>query len=75
MRVEGGVATRLLHVDGCPVLTRAWEPGRAREGTGGMQPLGRDDKASIETTIDDEVLKGQAISFAPLPWRRPPAGG
>jgi superoxide dismutase, Fe-Mn family len=36
---------------------------RVREGTGGMQPLGRDDKASIETTIDDEVLKGQAISF------------
>jgi 3-methyladenine DNA glycosylase/8-oxoguanine DNA glycosylase len=30
MRVEGGVATRLLHVDGCPVLTRAWEPGRGR---------------------------------------------
>ena len=36
---------------------------RVREGTGGMQPLARDDKASIETTIDDEVLKGQAISF------------
>src|SRR5688572_19213595 len=36
---------------------------RVREGTGGMQPLGRDDKASIETTIDDEVLKGQAIQF------------
>ncbi len=30
MRVEGGVATRLLHVDGCPVLTRAWEPGEGR---------------------------------------------
>jgi 3-methyladenine DNA glycosylase/8-oxoguanine DNA glycosylase len=30
MRVERGVATRLLHVDGCPVLTRAWEPGRGR---------------------------------------------
>ena len=30
MRVEGGVATRLLHVDGCPVLTRAWEPGKGR---------------------------------------------
>ena len=28
-----------------------------------MQPLGRDDKASIETTIDDEVLKRQAIEF------------
>jgi 3-methyladenine DNA glycosylase/8-oxoguanine DNA glycosylase len=30
MRVEGGVATRLLHVDGAPVLTRAWEPGKGR---------------------------------------------
>jgi 3-methyladenine DNA glycosylase/8-oxoguanine DNA glycosylase len=30
MRVERGVATRLLHVDGCPVLVRAWEPGRGR---------------------------------------------
>jgi 3-methyladenine DNA glycosylase/8-oxoguanine DNA glycosylase len=30
MRVEGGVATRLLHVGGAPVLTRAWEPGRGR---------------------------------------------
>jgi 3-methyladenine DNA glycosylase/8-oxoguanine DNA glycosylase len=30
MRVQGGVASRLLHVDGCPVLVRAWEPGRGR---------------------------------------------
>jgi 3-methyladenine DNA glycosylase/8-oxoguanine DNA glycosylase len=30
MRVEGGVASRLLHVDGCPVLARAWEPGKGR---------------------------------------------
>jgi 3-methyladenine DNA glycosylase/8-oxoguanine DNA glycosylase len=30
MRVEGGVASRLLHVSGCPVLVRAWEPGKAR---------------------------------------------
>ena len=30
MRVGGGVASRLLHVDGCPVLTRAWEPGKGR---------------------------------------------
>jgi 3-methyladenine DNA glycosylase/8-oxoguanine DNA glycosylase len=30
MRVEGGIATRLLHVDGCPVLTQAWEPGKGR---------------------------------------------
>jgi 3-methyladenine DNA glycosylase/8-oxoguanine DNA glycosylase len=30
MRVEGGIATRLLHVDGCPVLTKAWESGKGR---------------------------------------------
>ncbi len=30
MRVEGGIATRLLHVEGCPVLVRAWEPGKGR---------------------------------------------
>ncbi|HXR30700.1 MAG TPA: hypothetical protein VN752_06130 [Solirubrobacterales bacterium] len=30
MRVRGGVATRLLHVNGSPVLVRAWEPGRQR---------------------------------------------
>jgi polyisoprenoid-binding protein YceI len=36
---------------------------RVREGTGGMQALGDDDKASIEQTIDDEVLKRQPITF------------
>lgn len=30
MRVERGIATRLLHVEGCPVLTRAWEAGKDR---------------------------------------------
>jgi 3-methyladenine DNA glycosylase/8-oxoguanine DNA glycosylase len=30
MRVEQGIATRLLHVEGCPVLTRAWEAGKGR---------------------------------------------
>ena len=36
---------------------------RVREGTGGMQALGDDDKASIEETIDDDVLKRQGIEF------------
>ena len=36
---------------------------RVREGTGGLQSLGDDDKANIESTIDDEVLKGRAITF------------
>ena len=30
MRVERGVAIRLLHVGGRPVLVRAWEPGKDR---------------------------------------------
>jgi hypothetical protein len=33
------------------------------QGTGGMQPLGDDDKASIEQTIDEEILLKMAISF------------
>lgn len=36
---------------------------QVHEGTGGMQALGDDDKASIEETIDDEVLKRQPIAF------------
>jgi polyisoprenoid-binding protein YceI len=36
---------------------------RVREGTGGMQALGDDDKANIDRTIDDEVLEGTAIEF------------
>lgn len=30
LRVRGGVARRLLHVDGSPVLVRAWQPARDR---------------------------------------------
>jgi DNA-3-methyladenine glycosylase II len=30
LRVRGGVATRLLHVGGSPVLVRAWQPARDR---------------------------------------------
>lgn len=36
---------------------------RVREGTGGMQALGDDDKANIQETIDDEVLKRESIEF------------
>ena len=36
---------------------------RVREGTGGIKPLGEDDHANIETTIDDEVLLRRTISF------------
>jgi polyisoprenoid-binding protein YceI len=36
---------------------------RVREGNGGMQALGEDDKVSIHKTIDDDVLKRQNIVF------------
>jgi polyisoprenoid-binding protein YceI len=36
---------------------------RVREGTGGMQALGDDDKASIQQTIDDDILERKAIEF------------
>jgi polyisoprenoid-binding protein YceI len=36
---------------------------RVREGTGGMMALDDGDRANIEQTIDDEVLKRQDISF------------
>jgi polyisoprenoid-binding protein YceI len=36
---------------------------RVREGTGGMQALGDDDKENIQKTIDGEILKGAVIAF------------
>jgi YceI-like domain len=36
---------------------------RVREGTGGAFALGEEEKAGIDQTIDDEVLKGGAIEF------------
>jgi Fe-Mn family superoxide dismutase len=36
---------------------------RVREGTGGMVELGDDDHASIEQTIDEEILKRREIEF------------
>jgi polyisoprenoid-binding protein YceI len=36
---------------------------RVREGHGGIQALGEDDKDNIEQTIGEEVLKGSAIEF------------
>jgi YceI-like domain len=36
---------------------------RVRSGSGGISPLGDEEKAGIAQTIDEEVLKGSAISF------------
>jgi polyisoprenoid-binding protein YceI len=48
---------------------------RVREGVGGMMALGDDDKAGIEQTIDEEVLKGSAISFNSREVQASPDGG
>jgi DNA-3-methyladenine glycosylase II len=44
MRAERGVLNRLLHVGDCPVLARAWEPGKGRVGLR-VEPL---DPSEIE---------------------------
>jgi polyisoprenoid-binding protein YceI len=48
---------------------------RVREGTGGAQALGDDDKASIEKTIDDEILKRGELTFRSTGATAGPTGG
>jgi hypothetical protein len=36
---------------------------RVRHGSGGISPLGAEEKAGIAQTIDDDVLRGAAIAF------------
>jgi polyisoprenoid-binding protein YceI len=45
------------------VLTADARSLKVREGTGGIKALDDDDKANIEQTIDDDVLKGGPIEF------------
>ena len=54
-----------LDPDGDPAVTLSADPRSLRvlEGTGGIQALDEDDRAGIEQTIDDEVLRGAAIEF------------
>jgi len=47
---------------------------RVREGSGGMTSLGDDDKANIEQTIHDEVLKGTSIEFRSTACHPSPEG-
>ena len=63
IHVIGWEAT--LEVDDDPSIVLDVDPTslRVRDGTGGMQPLGYEDKASIEQTIDDEVLLRREIAF------------
>jgi polyisoprenoid-binding protein YceI len=76
---KGGAAAKAAHNllievtswQGTLVLgpeTRIWLTAdarsmRVRDGTGGMMALGDSDRASIEQSIDEEVLKGTTIAF------------
>jgi 3-methyladenine DNA glycosylase/8-oxoguanine DNA glycosylase len=67
MRVERGIASRLLHVEQRPILVRAWEPGRGRvslhaeplapgsiaaPGPAVAGPAEKAGKAELETAIE-----------------------
>ena len=63
IEVTAWQATLELGDDPGVVLTVDPTSLRVREGTGGMQALGDDDKDSIRQTIDDEVLQRREIAF------------
>jgi hypothetical protein len=48
-----------------PAITLTADGGslRVRDGSGGVTALGDEEKAGIEQTIDDEVLRGAPIQF------------
>jgi polyisoprenoid-binding protein YceI len=48
---------------------------RVRSGSGGMGTLGDEEKASIEQSIDDDVLKGGQIAFRSSTVEVAPDGG
>jgi hypothetical protein len=49
--------------DGSAELTADARSLRVRSGSGGISPLGDEEKAGIAQTIDEEVLEGAAIAF------------
>jgi polyisoprenoid-binding protein YceI len=63
IEVTSWTATLDLGGDPALVLTADARSLKVREGSGGMQSLDDDDKANIEQTIDDEVLRGGPIEF------------
>ena len=52
-----------LDADPAIELTADARSLRVRSGSGGVSPLGDEEKAGIAQTIDEEVLKGGAIEF------------
>ena len=63
IEVQAWEATLVVGQESSLALTADATSLHVREGSGGMQSLGDDDKADIRTTIDDDVLKGQPIAF------------
>lgn len=66
IEVTAWSATLEVGEDSAPVGVELDADGgslRVREGTGGVQKLGDDDKADIEKTIDEEVLLRKPIEF------------
>ena len=63
IEVTSWSATLDLGDDPSASLTADARSLRVREGHGGMQSLDDDDKANIDKTVDEEVLKGTAIAF------------
>ncbi|MEO8967215.1 MAG: YceI family protein [Solirubrobacteraceae bacterium] len=68
LRIEVEAWRATVTLDGDPSqavleLTADSHSLRVREGSGGMKSLDADDRAGIEQTINQEVLKGTAIVF------------
>jgi hypothetical protein len=59
-----------------PAITLTADGGslRVRDGSGGITSLGDDEKAGIEQTIDDEVLRGGTIEFRSSALELDPSG-
>jgi len=66
LHVTGWDGTLEIGADPAPSRLEVRADGgslKVQEGTGGMQALDDDDKANIEQTIDDEVLRRDQITF------------
>jgi polyisoprenoid-binding protein YceI len=66
LHVTGWEGTLEIAADSGPSRLEVRADGsslKVQEGTGGMQALDDDDKANIEQTIDDEVLRRDQITF------------
>ena len=65
LRMEVGSWRATLDLGDPPSLTLSADSRSFRviDGTGGVMPLGDDEKAAIPQTIDEEVLSGTPIEF------------